>query len=75
MGSSARNGPRLSARRTRRTLPVLAAGSTGDDHAVPPPDDGAGAAARDSGRHARTLLSQAPPCLAAFRSRPPGPGG
>jgi len=31
MGSSARNGPRVSARRTRRTLPVLPA----DDHAAP----------------------------------------
>ena len=37
MGSSARNGPRQSAGRTRRTLPVLASGST-DDHAVPPPE-------------------------------------
>jgi putative heme transporter len=31
MGSSARNGPRVSARRTRRTLPVLPA----DDHTTP----------------------------------------
>jgi putative heme transporter len=30
MGSSARNGPRSSARRTRRTLPVLAAGHNDD---------------------------------------------
>ena len=37
MGSSARNGPRQSAGRTRRTLPVLASGST-DDHEVPPPE-------------------------------------
>jgi putative heme transporter len=36
MGSSARNGPRSSARRTRRTLPVFASGST-DNHAAPPP--------------------------------------
>jgi predicted PurR-regulated permease PerM len=36
MGSSARNGPRSSARRTRRTLPVLASDAT-DDHATPPP--------------------------------------
>ena len=32
---SARNGPRQSARRTRRTLPVLGSDS-GNDHAVPP---------------------------------------
>ena len=36
MGTSARNGPRVYARRTRRTLPVLAPGPA-DDHAVPPP--------------------------------------
>ena len=35
MGSSARNGPRVSARRTRRTLPVLPGGSPADDHATP----------------------------------------
>jgi putative heme transporter len=42
MGSSARNGPRQSAVRTRRTLPVQASGPT-DDHSVPadtvPPPD------------------------------------
>ena len=36
MGTSARNGPRVSARRTRRTLPVLPAGPPGDDHEAPP---------------------------------------
>jgi putative heme transporter len=36
MGSSARNGPRASARRTRRTLPVLPATPAGNDHATPP---------------------------------------
>lgn len=36
MGLSARNGPRQSARRSRRTLPVLASGS-GNDHVPPPP--------------------------------------
>jgi putative heme transporter len=36
MGSSARNGPRVSARRTRRTLPVLPAGPPQDDHLAPP---------------------------------------
>jgi putative heme transporter len=36
MGSSARNGPRASARRTRRTLPVLPADPAGNDHAAPP---------------------------------------
>jgi predicted PurR-regulated permease PerM len=36
MGTSARNGPRVSARRTRRTLPVLSAGPPGDDHEAPP---------------------------------------
>jgi predicted PurR-regulated permease PerM len=36
MGSSARNGPRVSARRTRRTLPVLPAGPPADDHIAPP---------------------------------------
>jgi predicted PurR-regulated permease PerM len=35
MGSSARNGPRVSARRTRRTLPVLPVGPPADDHANP----------------------------------------
>jgi putative heme transporter len=35
MGSSARNGPRVSARRTRRTLPVLHVGPPADDHANP----------------------------------------
>jgi putative heme transporter len=35
MGTSARNGPRVSARRTRRTLPVLPAGPPADDHAGP----------------------------------------
>jgi predicted PurR-regulated permease PerM len=35
MGSSARNGPRVSARRTRRTLPVLPGGLPADDHAAP----------------------------------------
>lgn len=35
MGSSARNGPRVSARRTRRTLPVLPADPAGNDHLVP----------------------------------------
>ena len=35
MGTSARNGPRVSARRTRRTLPVLPAGPPGDDHEAP----------------------------------------
>ena len=34
MGSSARNGPRVSARRTRRTLPVLPAGPPADDQAA-----------------------------------------
>jgi putative heme transporter len=33
MGSSARNGPRVSARRTRRTLPVAPDGPLADDHA------------------------------------------
>jgi predicted PurR-regulated permease PerM len=36
MGTSARNGPRVSARRTRRTLPVLPPEPPGDDHAAPP---------------------------------------
>jgi putative heme transporter len=36
MGSSARNGPRTSARRTRRTLPVLPASPPADDHVAPP---------------------------------------
>jgi predicted PurR-regulated permease PerM len=36
MGTSARNGPRVSARRTRRTLPVLPPGPPGDDHEAPP---------------------------------------
>jgi predicted PurR-regulated permease PerM len=36
MGTSARNGPRVSARRTRRTLPLLPADSPSDDHEVPP---------------------------------------
>jgi putative heme transporter len=36
MGSSARNGPRVSARRTRRTLPVLPPDYAGNDHASPP---------------------------------------
>ena len=36
MGSSARNGPRVSARRTRRTLPVLPASSLSDDHLAAP---------------------------------------
>jgi predicted PurR-regulated permease PerM len=36
MGTSARNGPRVSARRTRRTLPVLPAGPPGNDHEAPP---------------------------------------
>ena len=36
MGSSARNGPRVSARRTRRTLPVLPADPAGDDQQHPP---------------------------------------
>ncbi len=36
MGTSARNGPRVSSRRTRRTLPVLPAGPPGDDHEAPP---------------------------------------
>ena len=36
MGTSARNGPRVSARRSRRTLPVLPAGPPGDDHEAPP---------------------------------------
>jgi predicted PurR-regulated permease PerM len=35
MGSSARNGPRVSARRTRRTLPVLPGGPPANDHATP----------------------------------------
>jgi putative heme transporter len=35
MGSSARNGPRASARRTRRTLPVLPSEPAADDHATP----------------------------------------
>ena len=35
MGTSARNGPRVSARRTRRTLPVLPASPPGDDHEAP----------------------------------------
>jgi predicted PurR-regulated permease PerM len=35
MGSSARNGPRASARRTRRTLPVLPAEPPADDQATP----------------------------------------
>ena len=34
MGSSARNGPRVSARRTRRTLPVLPAELPADDQAA-----------------------------------------
>ena len=36
MGSSARNGPRVSARQTRRTLPVLPATPPSDDHVAPP---------------------------------------
>src|SRR5215211_501868 len=36
MGTSARNGPRVSARRTRRTLPVLPADSPSDDHEAHP---------------------------------------
>ena len=48
MGSSARNGPRVSARQTRRTLPVLPATPPGDDH-VAPTDDGARAASRATG--------------------------
>jgi predicted PurR-regulated permease PerM len=36
MGSSARNGPRTTARRTRRTLPVLPLAAAADDHAAPP---------------------------------------
>jgi predicted PurR-regulated permease PerM len=35
MGSSARNGPRVSARRTRRTLPAVPAVPPADDHATP----------------------------------------
>jgi putative heme transporter len=41
MGTSARNGPRASARRTRRTLPVLPANPTGNDHAAPPTPEAA----------------------------------
>ena len=41
MGSSARNGPRVSARRTRRTLPVLPADPAGNDHSVPPTPESA----------------------------------
>ena len=50
MASSARNGSRHSARETRRTIPVLPATSTIDDHAGPraaedaPPTDPAIAA-------------------------------
>jgi putative heme transporter len=36
MGSSARNGPRTAARRTRRTLPVLPIAAAADDHVAPP---------------------------------------
>ena len=36
MGSSARNGPRTAARRTRRTLPVLPVAAAADDHPAPP---------------------------------------
>jgi predicted PurR-regulated permease PerM len=36
MGTSARNGPRVSSRRTRRTLPVVPAGPPGDDHEATP---------------------------------------
>jgi putative heme transporter len=36
MGTSARNGPRVSARRTRRTLPVLPADPPSDDHEAAP---------------------------------------
>jgi hypothetical protein len=37
MGSAARNGPRVSsARRTRRTLPVLTADPAGNDHLAAP---------------------------------------
>ena len=36
MGSSARNGPRASTRRMRRTLPVLPVDPEGNDHAAPP---------------------------------------
>jgi putative heme transporter len=36
MGTSARNGPRVSARRSRRTLPVLPADPPGVDHEAPP---------------------------------------
>ena len=39
MGSSARNGPRTAARRTRRTLPVLPVAAAADDHAAPPAPD------------------------------------
>ena len=39
MGSSARNGPRTAARRTRRTLPVLPVAAAADDHAASPTPD------------------------------------
>jgi putative heme transporter len=39
MGSSARNGPRTAARRTRRTLPVLPVAAAADDHAASPAPD------------------------------------
>jgi putative heme transporter len=41
MRPSARNGPRASAHRTRRTLPVLPADPTGNDHAAPPTPEAA----------------------------------
>ena len=69
MGSSARNGPRVSARRTRRTLPALPA----DDHATP--------AAAEPAPPAETVVATADPaevvpaCLAVCRLRPLGPGG
>jgi putative heme transporter len=49
MGSSARNGPRASARRTRRTLPALPA----DDHATP--------AAAEPAPPAETVVATADP--------------
>jgi predicted PurR-regulated permease PerM len=53
MGSSARNGPRVSARRTRRTLPVLAASPPADDHANP--------SAAEPAPPAETVAATAPP--------------
>ena len=72
MGSSARNRPRVSARRTRRTLPVLPGGLPADDHAT--------ATAAEPVPPAETVVATADPAAVnavvprGCRLPPPGPG-